>query len=579
MRNPSDPPNSWTDDGIWWSGRWGAAAAFLVDHHRRRFARREVCRARSQRATWMSRRSRARLIMRLARLDVSAIVCGAWRASPGRPSSSILPVSMSSAAGGDGDIAPGLIRPRFALDTNVMRVQSAIRAGAIAVHKGRVAVSILVAGLMAGAAFAQAPSSGPVAVYWVSAATTTGMQGGASMDALGGRGGGTPGSAAAAYQAQAAGQVRAQQATRRPGFGGVVGMAMGASSLGGFPGLPGFGRRPPPPDQAQAGLAAAGAAPFETAGLPGMGGAGLVHTLTLQLGSAQAASGPPQAAHFVPVGLGAGESLPLVTPKPRAGEVEADPQEPPQMTRRPRGRMLIYWGCGEHAQGPIVIDFAKIGAGTPPNMPFIAANPGRPPSPGRYATAGEWPNAQSAINIPASGSLVGAHAIRSNYSPEIRFSLGPEQDFLGPLQITARDPTPAGGVRVSWAAVPFATGYYAWLFGTQNRGETVVVWSSGSSANMMGALTDYLPSSEVRRLIGLGAVMAPDTTSCIVPSEVLKGSTFGMLSMIAYGAETNLEDPPRPRASGAPWNLRWSVKVRRKSATTALLGALGGREP
>ena len=130
---------------------------------------------------------------------------------------------------------------------------------------------------------------------------------------------------------------------------------------------------------------------------------------------------------------------------------------------------------------------------------------------------------------------------------------------------------------MAWQAVPGTTGYYAWLFGAQDRGDTVLVWSSGNAANMMGSLTDYLPPGEVRRLVAQGVVMSPDTTSCVVPSEVVKASPFGMLSMIAYGEETDLADPPRPRAAGVPWNLRWTVKVRRKSTTTALLGMPAGR--
>ena len=237
--------------------------------------------------------------------------------------------------------------------------------------------------------------------------------------------------------------------------------------------------------------------------------------------------------------------------------------------------MLIYWGCGEHAQGPITIDFARISASSPPNIPFIAANPGRPPSAGRYTTYGQWPNERSAVSIPAGGSLVGEHTIRGDYSPEIHFALAPGQDFLAPLNITSRQPTPAGGTRVSWGAVPGATGYYAWLFGAQDRGDTVVMWSSGSAANMMGALTDYLPPGEVRRLVAQGAVMPPETTSCIVPSEVVKASPFGMLQMIAYGQESDFADPPRPVRPGTPWNLKWTVKVRRKSTTSALLGMPG----
>ena len=411
-------------------------------------------------------------------------------------------------------------------------------------------VSVAAMGVLAGAAAAQTqPTTGPVAVYWMSAATSSGMSG------MPGMGGGYPGSGGAPAQPQAA--------PRRPGLGAMMGMALGRGGPaadaggygGGYAGGYGGGRGMP----------------------PGMGG-GVTRTLTLQLGSRQQPQGQPQGEHLPPQGLGAGDSLPLVTPQVAPPE-PAEPGGPPQMSpqQRPRGRMLIYWGCGEHAQGPITIDFAKLGAGAPmPNMPFVTANPGRPPSPGRYATYGAWPNEQASSTVPANGSLVGAHTIRSSYSPDIRFSLDQGQDFLDPLTISGQDKLPSGATRVSWSPVSGATGYYAWMFGAQDRGETVVVWSSGASANMMGALTDYLPPGEVRRLIAQNMVMPPQTTSCVVPAEVVSAAQFGMLSMIAYGEESDFADPPRPRDPKAAWNIRWTVKVRRKSTTNTMLGMPAG---
>ena len=83
------------------------------------------------------------------------------------------------------------------------------------------------------------------------------------------------------------------------------------------------------------------------------------------------------------------------------------------------------------------------------------------------------------------------------------------------------------------------------------------------------------PPSEVRRLIAQRMVMPPTTTECIVPSEVIKASPFGMLSMIAYGEESDFADPPRPASPKAVWNIKWTVKVRRKSTTSSILGMPG----
>lgn len=171
--------------------------------------------------------------------------------------------------------------------------------------------------------------------------------------------------------------------------------------------------------------------------------------------------------------------------------------------------------------------------------------------------------------MPAGGSLIGAHQVRGNYSPPINFSLS--QDFLAPLTITDQNPTAQGGTRLTWNAVPNSTGYFAWLMGAQGD-KTMVMWTSSNAQSFMGALMDYIPPSEARRLVASGAVLAPTTTSCVIPAEVVKASPQGLLSMIAYGDEVNLADPPRPSSPKTPWDISWRVKVRYKSTTGAILG-------
>ena len=109
------------------------------------------------------------------------------------------------------------------------------------------------------------------------------------------------------------------------------------------------------------------------------GGGGANHSLTLQLGSSQKPQGAPEAAHLPPSGLGAGPNLPLLTPQaqPQAAHEEEDrPQAPPEY-RKPKGKMLFFWGCGEHARPgqPLVIDFSQMTA--PEKMAAGQALPAR----------------------------------------------------------------------------------------------------------------------------------------------------------------------------------------------------------
>ena len=192
---------------------------------------------------------------------------------------------------------------------------------------------------------------------------------------------------------------------------------------------------------------------------------------------------------------------------------------------------------------------------------------------GRWATLGLWPNERSGTTtVPTNGSLVGQHTVRGNYSPEIRFALAPGQDFMAPLTITGKAPSAGGGTRLTWNAVPGATGYFIQTMGSQ-QDQTMVLWTSSATAASFSALMDYVPPSEVRRLIASRHVLPPSTTECVIPSEVVRAAPMSMLMMIAYGDEVNAADPPRP-AKG-PWHLNWTTKVRFKSTTSTMLGVPG----
>ena len=102
----------------------------------------------------------------------------------------------------------------------------------------------------------------------------------------------------------------------------------------------------------------------------GGGGNAMQHELLLRLGSSLApAKGAPKADHFMPSGAKLGKSVALVTPREERGPEDAMPGE--REGQRPKGRILIFWGCGEHAPRgqPVVIDLAKLAIGqAPPGM-------------------------------------------------------------------------------------------------------------------------------------------------------------------------------------------------------------------
>jgi hypothetical protein len=371
---------------------------------------------------------------------------------------------------------------------------------------GRIALlasGVAAASVAAGWAAEHQVVTGPVAVYWMSAATTSGMSG-----MMGGG---------------------------RPSMASILAMRNG-------------------------------------------GGNSYSHNLTLQLGSSRRpAGGDPTAEHDPPQGLGAGPTLPLVTPQAAAPVHQESAPSPPQQFRQPKGRMLIFWGCGEHAPPgqPLVIDFAQVAQGQMPAqvaalMHGMAVRPMEPPSPSRNTTYGEWPNSQGQTSVPQNGSLQGDHFIHGNYSPDIKFSLTANQDFLPPFVLTANQRNASGSASLAWQPIDGARGYFASMFGAQQ--DQVVMWTSSAAQTVAFALPDYLSDGEIDRLVASHALLDAGTTSCTIPEEAVQAAgRSGFFMLNAYGGETNIDYPPRPPAP-RPWNIAWQVKVRYKSSTSGIVG-------
>jgi hypothetical protein len=310
---------------------------------------------------------------------------------------------------------------------------------------------------------------------------------------------------------------------------------------------------------------------------------GYVKILHLQLGGNARPAGAPSAEHLPPAGLGAGPTLPLVTPQEiRTTEEPSTPGMPPNM-ERPRGRILIYWGCGEHARPgqPVVFDFATMQAGHIPPAFAAAMNVAReqPPSPGRFPTYGEWPNQKSQAHVPKTGSLVGEHVIRGNYSPEIHFTLAPGQDFLAPVTLVSNAAAPSGAVPVVWQPVPGARAWFASAFSAGQNGD-VIMWTSSETQAM--PMMDYMPDGEIDRLLRQRVLMPAPTDRCTVPSEVAHAGQAPMFMLTAFGGEANFSHPLRPARPPASWHPDWLVKLRTKSSYMGLLGmnmpGMGARE-
>jgi len=297
----------------------------------------------------------------------------------------------------------------------------------------------------------------------------------------------------------------------------------------------------------------------------GGGGNSVQHELYLRLGSAQAAQpGAPRAEHFMPPNARLGRSVQLVSPRE---EHMVD-----QLPQRPKGRMLIYWGCGEHAPKgqPVVIDFARLAAGQmPPGLWSTTILRDWGPTATNSRSFARWP-AEDGKYVSSSSSLTGPHRIVSNFGPEISFTAA--NDFMQPLRSRTAG-MPSGASTVSWGGIPQATGYVASLFGgTMNdRGDMgdMVMWSSSASRQFGGGLSDWLSPGQVAALVRDRTVLPPATTSCIIPAEVMRDAgQFRMGMLTAFGPEENFAYPPRPANPKLAWKPEWTARIRHRSTTS-----------
>src|SRR5688500_3466288 len=326
------------------------------------------------------------------------------------------------------------------------------------------------------------------------------------------------------------------------------------------------------------GMAAMGAGGGGVLGALGGGGNAVAHELYLKLGSSRSPTGEADADHFMPAGARLGQSVPLVTPR-SVSAPQGTPGEIPQ-GQMPEGRLLLFWGCGEHAGPgqPVVIDFSKLARGQVP--PGLYANFANLPEAwsvhaGNNRTYGEWPNSRDGKRVEANASLLGAHRIASNYAPEIAFNLA--DDFMPALRPATRDMA-SGSVNLSWNALDKATGYYAWVIATNPEGNSrdMVWWTSSSKQAFGGPMGEWLSPAAARQLVANGTVMPPSQTTCAIPAEVkAAGGPMLMTQLFGYGPQADFSYPVKPRNAPASWNPEWIARVRFRANAMVMHGMPG----
>lgn len=320
-------------------------------------------------------------------------------------------------------------------------------------------------------------------------------------------------------------------------------------------------------------------------GLGGLfGGGGDNYMLDLKLTSVTPAPKQPERAdHFFLPTAKMGKSVPLVGDAPGKAS-KPDRDYDPRAMEKPKGRLLMFWGCYTKAPKgqPFIIDFAKMPtAQMPANMPAQMRGM-QAAAAARDANAAWWPNGSNGKQPKSGSSLRGEHRVASAYTPEIKFAV--MNDYMASLNVNPSEQL--GAILLKWNSVPTATGYAAWAMGGMERagqGGDLVMWTSANSRDG-GAGMDWLSPAEVQKQIAVKNIMPPTQTNCSIPAEA-KAAAGGMMfgSMNAFGPEENFAFPPKPADPKAVWNIDWTAKVRFRAFSSFMtgmgsMGAAGGQE-
>lgn len=295
------------------------------------------------------------------------------------------------------------------------------------------------------------------------------------------------------------------------------------------------------------------------------------------------------ASQNIPVGMSMNPALKLNVPPPDKFDppVQRDDEPVEPKYERPKGKMLLYWGCGDtvRAGQPRVFDMAT--ANINDVQKFFS---GMRNSTTRGARAAQgnpaWPSKPDDRKVPENASLVGEHQFIGQGIPDsFKVSLGEAQDFMPSYAISQRNDN--GVVRLEWPSVTNARGYFLSVIGAKasdksagNNDTEMVIWTSSEVAELGFALNDYQTNAAIDKWIKEKAVMPASASKCAVPKGIFtdeggKVIGGGMLRATAYGSEAFFAYPPRPADVRATWEPQWQTKVRVKSTFMSMLGGMG----
>lgn len=270
-----------------------------------------------------------------------------------------------------------------------------------------------------------------------------------------------------------------------------------------------------------------------------------------------------QAIQAIPPAQSMGGSLTLLPVEASVSQPATGAKETYDVPEAPKGRILLYWGCGDtiRAGQPRVLDYST--AGAEQYAKFMTGRGAR--QRGASATPGNaiWPNTTHRQSVPKNASLVGKHAVVGEGLPgSLRFEISAAQDIMPPLALAAS----GGGsnaTTVRWNAIGNARAYFLNAMG--GSGQDMVVWSSSEVPEPGWGLMDYVGNTHLDRWLAETVLLETSQTQCAIPAGIFAKADGAMVQGIAYGQDLHLVHPSRPTDRRVAWEPEWTAQIRVKS--------------
>jgi hypothetical protein len=285
-----------------------------------------------------------------------------------------------------------------------------------------------------------------------------------------------------------------------------------------------------------------------------------------------------KATQSIPNGAGMGKSLNLlpVTPNKTTTQPTEELQSPIERYKLEKKdfKLTFYWGCGGAVKAgqPKVIQIkdGKIIANN-----FNMQHRGETPWLQNNEAYSRWPNAKDSRGFGSGVSLSGNNKISGANIPEsLAFTVSDAQDFMDDLKISSSGDK-NGIMTISWNNDPIAKAYFFSAIGMSGKNNELVMWSSADVPDDGSNLFNYLSADKIAQYLKEKALLPASQNKCDVPKGIFANVDMVMVRGIAYGPETYIVYPERPKDPAVTWVQEWTAQIRNKSLGMHMIG-MGG---